>query len=216
MPAQVARHRPGLQRRRLGRLAELAALVVADRAAEVLGLADDRRVRHARQAVAHLDRDRGQRAADDGGVIGSTSVVARHRLVPPACGRGSTTPVGLAVAAQPGGTTTVVSRCRGWRRARRPARRRRGARDRRAASAARRARPSTRQVATGPGRRAGRRAPARRRCARASGAAPRRDAHVDDLDRVVERVPVLLAVPAWKRRERRLGQRAPSTGMRSS
>ena len=43
-------------------------------------------------------------------VIGSTSVVALMQRVPPAWVR-STTPSGVAVAAHPGGTATVVSSC---------------------------------------------------------------------------------------------------------
>ena len=60
----VARDRPRLQRRRLGRLAELPALGVAEDAAEVLRLPDDRGVGHPGQLVAHLDRDRVERAGD--------------------------------------------------------------------------------------------------------------------------------------------------------
>ena len=66
MPGDVARDRARLERRRLRRLAELAALGVAEDAAEVLRLADDRGVGHAGQLVAHLDRDRVERAGDDG------------------------------------------------------------------------------------------------------------------------------------------------------
>ena len=61
--ADVAGDRARLERRRLRRLAQLPRLLVADHAAEVLRLADDRRVGHAGQLVAHLDRDRLERAA---------------------------------------------------------------------------------------------------------------------------------------------------------
>ena len=74
-PGQVARDRSRLQRGRLRGLAQLAALVIADRAAEVLGLADDRGVSHAGQAVAHLDGDRSQAPPITAAVIGSMPVL---------------------------------------------------------------------------------------------------------------------------------------------
>ena len=107
-PGDVAGDRAGLQRRRLRRLAQLAALVVAEHAAEVLRLADDRRVGHARQLVAHLDRDRVERAVDHG---------SGDRVDPRAHGghdapafASSRFPERSARARQPGGTTVVVSR----------------------------------------------------------------------------------------------------------
>ena len=58
------RHRAHEHRRRV-RLGEVVALAVEDARAEVLGLADDRGVRHAVEHARHLLRDRGERAADD-------------------------------------------------------------------------------------------------------------------------------------------------------
>src|SRR5262249_34897070 len=90
---------------RLRRLAELASLLVADDAAEVLRLADDRRVGHARELVAHLDGDRVERAGDHPG---------GDRVDP--CGAGyahcvsTRMPSGSARASQQGGSTIVVSR----------------------------------------------------------------------------------------------------------
>ena len=103
--ADVAGERAGLQRRGLRRLRELPRLGVADHAAEVLGLADDRRVGHPRQLVAHLDRDRLQRARDHRGGDrvdpsgGRRAHLLRIRL-----------PEASARAVQPGGTTVVASR----------------------------------------------------------------------------------------------------------
>src|SRR3954447_10657214 len=111
--AQVAADRPRLQRRGLRGLAQLAALVVAQRAAEVLGLADDRGVGHARQAEAHLVGDRAQLAADhrrDDGVDGGAGLGGGHAA---SWAVRTSGPVSVAVAVHPGGTTTVVSRW--WR-----------------------------------------------------------------------------------------------------
>ena len=57
------RHRAHEHRRRV-RLGQLVALRVEDAGAEVLGLADDRRVRHAVEDAGHLLGDRRERAAD--------------------------------------------------------------------------------------------------------------------------------------------------------
>ena len=65
--ADVARDRPRLQRRRLRRFGEAAALGIDQRRAEILRLADDRGVAHAHQLVAHLDRDVLERALDHRG-----------------------------------------------------------------------------------------------------------------------------------------------------
>ena len=62
--ADVPGERADVHRRRV-RLAELAALRVEDPGAEVLGLADDRRVGHPEQDARHLLRDRVERAAED-------------------------------------------------------------------------------------------------------------------------------------------------------
>ena len=59
---------------------ELAALLVAQGASEVLRLADDRRVRHARELVAHLDRDRVEAAGDDGRGDGVEAAHAPSRV----------------------------------------------------------------------------------------------------------------------------------------
>ncbi len=66
--AQVAGDGAELERGGVGRLGELAPLRVEQRRAEVLGLADDRRVAHARQPPAHLQGDGLQRAAQHLGV----------------------------------------------------------------------------------------------------------------------------------------------------
>ena len=102
----VARYRARLERRRLARLAELARLVIHDRAAEVLRLADDGRVGHASQLVAHLDGDRVERTAYD---CRGDCVDAGSRRAHRAWDRTST-PASPVVPAQAGGTSTVVSR----------------------------------------------------------------------------------------------------------
>src|SRR5205085_1546913 len=61
----VAGDRAQLERRRKRAFADLTALHVQQRDAEVLGLADDRRVRHPRQLVADLEHDAVQRACND-------------------------------------------------------------------------------------------------------------------------------------------------------
>ena len=63
-PADVPGERADVHRRRV-RLAELAALRVEDPRAEVLGLADDRRVGHPEEDAGHLLRDRVEGAAED-------------------------------------------------------------------------------------------------------------------------------------------------------
>ena len=65
--AHVAGDRPRLQRRALRAFAELPALGVGERGAEILGLADDAGVAHPHQLVAHLDGDVLERAVDDRG-----------------------------------------------------------------------------------------------------------------------------------------------------
>ena len=79
--AHVARDGAELQRRGVGRLGQLAPLRVEQRGAEVLGLADDRGVAHARQPPAHLQGDRLQRAAQHLGVDGADRRGA-HRAPP--------------------------------------------------------------------------------------------------------------------------------------
>ena len=61
--ADVPGQRADVHRRRV-RLAELATLVVEDPGAQVLGLADDRRVRHPEEHARHLLRDGVERAAE--------------------------------------------------------------------------------------------------------------------------------------------------------
>ena len=61
-PAYVPGEGADVHRGRLG-LAELAALRVEDAGAEILGLADDRRVAHAEENTGHLLRDRVEGAA---------------------------------------------------------------------------------------------------------------------------------------------------------
>ena len=121
----IPRHRPQLQGRGERALADLAALRVEQRRTEVLGLADDRGVRHAGQLVAHLERDpvegagdhpggdrvdlalpRGDfgRILDDvdrggGGCHSSPQILSR------------TSPVSSTWADAPGGTITVESVC---------------------------------------------------------------------------------------------------------
>src|SRR5207247_1865158 len=63
----VAGDRPELQRGRKRALADLAALGVEQRDAEVFGFADDRRVRHPGQLVPHLERDAVEGARDHAG-----------------------------------------------------------------------------------------------------------------------------------------------------
>jgi hypothetical protein len=62
--ADVPGQRADVHRGRVG-LAQLAALGVEDSRAEVLGLADDRRVAHPEQDACHLLRDRVEGAAED-------------------------------------------------------------------------------------------------------------------------------------------------------
>ena len=61
--ADVPGQRADVHRRRVG-LAQLAALGVEDAGAEVLGLADDRRVAHPEEDARHLLGDRVERAAE--------------------------------------------------------------------------------------------------------------------------------------------------------
>src|SRR5436190_1086245 len=61
--ADVPGKRPDVHRRRV-RLAELAPLRVEDAGAEILGLADDRRVAHAEEDARHLLRDGVEGAAE--------------------------------------------------------------------------------------------------------------------------------------------------------
>ncbi len=61
--ADVPGQRADVHRRRV-RLAELAPFGVEDAGAEVLGLADDRRVAHPEEDARHLLRDRVERAAE--------------------------------------------------------------------------------------------------------------------------------------------------------
>ena len=104
----VARDRSRLQRCRLRGLTELAPVRVAEDAAEVLRLADDRGVGHAGQLVAHLDRDRVERAGDHrGGDRVDARLDCAHRAPPFVRIR---FPEAWASACQPGGTTVVVSR----------------------------------------------------------------------------------------------------------
>ena len=97
--------------------AELAALGIGQRGAEILRLADDRGIAHPHELVAHLDGDVLQRALDDRGgdrvdarlgdgvavacllIVASPSVMMRL-------------PAASATSGQPGGTTVVVSVCR--------------------------------------------------------------------------------------------------------
>ena len=105
----VARDRPRLERRRLRRLAQLPALVVAEHAAEVLRLADDRRVGHAGQLVAHLDRDRVERAVDHGrGDRVDSRANGAHRRT--TLRQDQVSGARRPARVQPGGTTVVVSR----------------------------------------------------------------------------------------------------------
>ena len=62
--AHVARQRARLERRALRRLGDLVACRVHDGGAEILGLPDQARMRHAHELEAHLDGDRLQRAVD--------------------------------------------------------------------------------------------------------------------------------------------------------
>ena len=92
--ADIAGDRPGLQRRRHLALAQLPSLGVGQRRAEILGFADDARIAHAHELVAHLDRDVLQRPLDDGAgdridarrrllpAVGAVNVVHRHPLRP--------------------------------------------------------------------------------------------------------------------------------------
>jgi hypothetical protein len=78
--AHVAGDRPGLQRRALRAFAELPPTRVADRGAEVIGLADDARIRHPHELVAHLDRDVLERALDDARGDGVDALLGRGRV----------------------------------------------------------------------------------------------------------------------------------------
>src|SRR5581483_7166944 len=62
--ADVPGQRADVHRRRV-RLAQFAPLRVEDPGAEVLGLADDRRVAHPEEDAGHLLRDRVERSAED-------------------------------------------------------------------------------------------------------------------------------------------------------
>src|SRR5262249_8523454 len=121
---EVAADRSRLQRRRLSRLTQLPAILTADRAAKALRFAEDRRVRHPREAVAHLDRDRAKAAADHGRRdridIGFGRRLAGGRGSHVRCGHlmapsdvwavRISGPAADALAVHPGGRATVVSR----------------------------------------------------------------------------------------------------------
>ena len=104
------RHRAHEHRRRV-RLGELVALGVEDPRAEILRLADDRRVAHPVQDAGHLLRDRREGAADH------AHQDRRRELAPPApsrCARRQSItmfPKRSISAARPGGTTVVESYC---------------------------------------------------------------------------------------------------------
>src|SRR6185437_4983102 len=118
-PAHVARDRARLQRRAHLAFAQLPTLGVGERRAEILGFADDARIAHAHELVAHLDGDVFQRALDDGA---GDRIDPRRRLLP-AVGavnfvhRASLAtlrmrlPAASLVAVQPGGMTVVESFC---------------------------------------------------------------------------------------------------------
>src|SRR4029077_20482435 len=115
----IAGDRPRLQRRSHLALAQLPSLTVSQRRAEILGVADDARIAHAHELVAHLDRDVLQRPLDDGA---GDRIDARRRLLPavgavnvvhrasPATLR-MRLPAASLVAVQPGGMTVVESFC---------------------------------------------------------------------------------------------------------
>src|SRR2546423_15706457 len=63
-PTDIAWDRTGVQGRALFGFAQLLPLYVHQRRPEILGLADDTRVCHAHQVIAHLHRDLLQRAKD--------------------------------------------------------------------------------------------------------------------------------------------------------
>src|SRR5271169_294685 len=108
-----------LQRRAHLAFAQLPSLGIRQRRAEILGFADDARIAHAHELVAHLDRDVLQRSLDDGA---GDRIDARRRLLPavgavyvvhrasPATLR-MRLPAASLVAVQPGGMTVVESFC---------------------------------------------------------------------------------------------------------
>ena len=70
-PADITGDGAGLERGAHLALAKLASVRVSQRGAEILGLADNARVGHAHEFVAHLDRNIFERAVDNRG---------RHRI----------------------------------------------------------------------------------------------------------------------------------------
>ena len=64
-PADVSRDRTGLERGAHLALAKLASVRVSQCGAKILGLADNARVGHAHEFVAHLDRNIFERAVDN-------------------------------------------------------------------------------------------------------------------------------------------------------
>ena len=70
-PSDIAGDWAGLERGAHLALAKLASVRVSQRGAEILGLADNARVGHAHEFVAHLDRNVFERAVDNRG---------RHRI----------------------------------------------------------------------------------------------------------------------------------------
>jgi hypothetical protein len=117
--ADIAGDRTRLQRRAHLALAQLPPLGVGQRRAEILGFADDARIAHAHELVAHLDRDVLQRPLND---CAGDRIDARRRLLPavgavnivhrasPATLR-MRLPAASLVAVQPGGMTVVESFC---------------------------------------------------------------------------------------------------------
>ena len=106
--ADIARDRPRLQRRRLRRLGEAPTLGIDQRRAEILRFADNRRIRHPHQLVAHLDRDVFERALDD--ARGDAVDGLRPYRYP--SNRKIKLPLASALAVASGGTTVVELVCR--------------------------------------------------------------------------------------------------------
>ena len=114
--ADIAGDRARLQRRAHLAFAELVAVGVRQRGAEILGFADDARIAHAHELVAHLDRDVFERALDDGG---GDRIDAVGRRRPDGCGRVHAAPPSVMMrlpersttARARGGTTVVLSFC---------------------------------------------------------------------------------------------------------
>ena len=115
--AYVARDRAGLQRRRLGRFGQAAAFRIDERRTEILRFADDRRVAHAHQLVAHLDGDVLQRALDHAAGDRIDEVGLGRGLAGGGCAhcfaslRIMRLPAASASKLKWGGTTVVVSIC---------------------------------------------------------------------------------------------------------